>query len=95
MKIETMDQILNLFRQKRFNIEDVILDKCGVKMDYTAKTFGEMGLDGLDMVEMAMEIEKLLDCVITDEFLETWDYTNPNTFSIANARDAKLTELGI
>ena len=95
MKIESIEQLINLFMEKGFLFEKLVEEKCGVDYDYSVKSFSDMGLDELDIIEVAMEIEKQLNCVITDEFLDTWSLTDPAVFTRSRIRDMKLTQLGI
>jgi acyl carrier protein len=64
-------------------------------LDYT-KTYGEQGLDELDLVEMVMHLEKELNIHIQDELTDTIFSLDsyPINFTLWH-RDERLGELGI
>jgi len=64
-------------------------------LDYT-KTYGEQGLDGLDLIEMMMYLEKELNIHIQDELTDTLFNTEsyPINFTLWY-REERLGELGI
>jgi acyl carrier protein len=64
-------------------------------LDYT-KTYGEQGLDELDLVEMMMYLEKELNIHIQDELTDTIFHIDsyPINFTLWH-RDERLGELGI
>ena len=95
MVIETIEQFITLLDSNNFSIEDLCVDKIGVDWDYEAKSFEELGFDGLDIVEMIMEIEKVLNCEIRDACAELIDSMNPNDLTKRVRRLKRLDELGI
>ena len=95
MVIETIEQFITLLDSNNFSIEDLCLDKIGVDWDYEARSFEELGFDGLDIVEMIMEIEKVLDCEIRDSCVELIDSMNPNDLTKRVRRMKRLDDLGI
>jgi len=103
MTINTKEEFIQFLAINNVSLEQIIKERCNVDWDYNAKTFDEMGLDDLDIVEVIMGIEKNYDCFITDEFcgelgiLGSSDkkYINPNDLIISVIRDRKLKELGL
>jgi acyl carrier protein len=73
----------------------VFKDYTGEYLDYT-KTYGEQGLDYLDLVEMMMHLEKELNIHIQDELTDTIFSLDsyPINFTLWH-RDERLGELGI
>jgi acyl carrier protein len=73
----------------------VFKDYTGEYLDYT-KTYGEQGLDGLDLIEMIMNIEKELNIHIHDELTDTIfsSESYPINFTLWH-REERLGELGI
>jgi len=95
MVITTIEEFIALLDSNNFSIEDLCVDKIGVDWDYEASSFEELGFDGLDIVEMIMEIEKVLDCEIRDSCVELIDTMNPNDLTKRVRRLKRLDELGI
>ena len=101
--INTKEEFIQFIATNYISLEHIIKERCNVDWDYNAKTFQEMGLDDLDIVEVIMGIEKNYDCFITDEFcgelgiLGSNDkkYINPNDLIVSVVRDRKLKELGL
>ena len=73
----------------------VFKDLTGEDLDYT-KTYGEHGLDELDLVEMVMYLEKEFNISINDELIDTIFHMDsyPINFILWH-RDERLGELGI
>jgi acyl carrier protein len=73
----------------------VFKDYTGEYLDYT-KTYGEQGLDGLDLIEMIMYLEKELNIHIHDELTDTIFTLDsyPINFTLWH-REERLGELGI
>jgi acyl carrier protein len=73
----------------------VFKDYTGEYLDYT-KTYGEQGLDGLDLIEMIMYLEKELNINIHDELTDTIFSIDsyPINFTLLY-REERLLELGI
>ena len=73
----------------------VFKDYTGEDLDYT-KTYGEHGLDGLDLIEMMMYLEKELNIHIQDELTDTIFSLDsyPINFTLWH-RDERLGGLGI
>jgi acyl carrier protein len=102
MTINTKEQFIQFILDKNINLGHY-LEKLNLKWDYNAKTFAEMGVDDLDVVEIIMSIEKDYDCFISDEFCgelgilgsSNKNYINPNDLIIGVVRDRKLKELGL
>ena len=82
MVITTIEEFIALLDRNNFSIEDLCSTQIGVDWDYEARSFEELGFDGLDIVEMIMEIEKVLDCEIRDSCVELIDAMNPNDLTI-------------
>lgn len=60
------------------------------------KTYGEMGFDDLDCVEMIMELEKRLDIYISDDVADVFVNGSNKPFNVSQYnRDKKLNSLGI
>jgi acyl carrier protein len=93
--IKTIEQFIDLLDRNNFSIEDFCKNFMGVDWNYEAKSFGELGLHGLDIVEMIMEIEKVLDCQIYDNCVEMIELMNPNDLTKRIRRNKKLNDLGI
>ncbi len=93
--IKTLEQFIDLLDRNNFSIEDFCKNFMGVDWNYEAKSFGELGLHGLDIVEMIMEIEKVLDCQIYDNCVEMIELMNPNDLTKRIRRNKKLNDLGI
>ena len=104
MTINTKEEFIQFIATNNISLDQIIKERCNVDWDYNAKTFDEMGLDDLDIVEIIMDIEKCYDCFITDELcgklgiLGNSDkeiYINPNDLIVSVVRDRKLKELGL
>lgn len=93
--IKTVEQFIDLLDRNNFSIEDFCKNFMGVDWNYEAKSFGELGLHGLDIVEMIMEIEKVLDYQIYDNCVEMIELMNPNDLTKRIRRNKKLNDLGI
>ena len=101
--INTKEEFIQFLAINNISLEQIIKERCNVDWDYNAKTFDEMGLDDLDIVEVIMGIEKNYDCFITDEFCgelgilgsDKKEYINPNDLIVSVVRDRKLKELGL
>ena len=76
-------------------VNDIVLQKIDVILDYN-KSLGDNGLDDLDCVELAMEIEKRLNISIQDDVLDFLFNTNkkPPRFQ-QYWRNKKLEDLGL
>jgi len=76
-------------------LSKVFKDYTGEDLDYT-KTYGEQGLDGLDLIEMMMYLEKELNINIHDELTDTIFSLDsyPINFTLWH-REERLVELGI
>lgn len=94
MIITTIEEFIALLDRSNFSIEEYCSSKIG-DWDYEAKSFDELGFDGLDIVEMIMEIEKALDCEIRDACAELIDSMNPNDLTKRVRRMKRLDDLGI
>jgi acyl carrier protein len=94
MIITTIEEFIALLDRNNFSIEEYCSSKIG-DWDYEAKSFDELGFDGLDIVEMIMEIEKALDCEIRDACAELIDSMNPNDLTKRVRRMKRLDDLGI
>ena len=73
----------------------IFKDLSGRYLDYT-KTYGEQGLDDLDLVELVMNLEKEFNIHIQDEVIVIiFDRDSyPINFTLFNRED-RLQELGI
>lgn len=95
MRIETPEALARKMAEKGIGIDRVYEERTGCPWDYEAKSFEDMGADGLDIVETMMELEKQLDCEITDACCEMVEEMNPNDLLIWKRRQRKLDDLGI
>ena len=102
MTINTKEEFIQFIKINNISLDRIIEERFNVNWDYNAKTFDEMGLDDLDIVELIMDIEKDYNCQISDEFCDKLDILsrsedtiNPNDLLISVIRDRKLKELGI
>ena len=100
MNWEQLKQII-LKHPYLLKITPSVLSKCfsdvsGIEcLDYS-KTYGEQGLDDLDIIEMLMNIEKELNISIHDELTDT--IFNTGSYPINMTlwyREDRLVELGI
>lgn len=95
MTIKTIEQLVTLLSPKTFcdmireYIDDVF------EWDYNAKTFAEMNVDDLDLIETIMNIEKKYDCEIPDDLGEKILTENPQPLMKYYLRNSRLEELGI
>ena len=94
MTIETIEQFIEFLNRSSFSIEEYCGSRIG-DWDYEAKSFDELGFDGFDIIEMVMEIEKVLDCEIRDSCAELIEDMNPNDLSKRARRMKRLDDLGI
>ena len=81
---------------------DTMLSNFGVKLDEITPdnvSWGSIGMDDLDCIEMIMNFEKDFDIEIPDDLMNVIENTNFYEFyskvSIARIREDKLNELGI
>ena len=81
---------------------DTMLSNFGVKLDEITPdnvSWGSIGMDELDCIEMIMNFEKDFDIEIPDDLMNVIENTNFYEFyskvSIARIRQNKLNELGI
>lgn len=101
--INTKEEFIQFIATNNLSLEQIVKERCNIDWDYNAKTFQEMGLDDLDIVEVIMDIEKDYDCFISDLLLgelgalgsDKKEYINPNDLIVSVIRDRKLKELGI
>ena len=95
MTIKTIEQLVTLLLPKTFS--DMITEHIDevFEWDYNAKTFAEMDVDDLDLIETIMNIEKKYDCEITDNLGEKILTENPQTLMKSYLRNSRLEELGI
>ena len=94
MRLTTIKGLADLIAKNRVSLENMFEDK-GCQWDCSAKTFEEIGADMLDIIEVIMELEKIMDCEITDALAELVSIGNPNDLLLSVARQRKLDELGI
>ena len=94
MTITTTEQFISLLDRNNFSIEEYCNNRIG-DWNYDAKSFGELGFDTLDVIEMIMEIEKILNCEIRDECVESIGEMNPNDLTKCVRRQKRLDDLGI
>ncbi len=94
MIITTIEEFIALLDCNNFSIEEYCSSRVG-DWDYEAKSFDELGFDGFDIIEMIMEIEKVLNCEIRDSCAELIEEMNPNDLSKRARRLKRLDELGI
>jgi acyl carrier protein len=95
MTIKTIEQLVTLLQPKTFN--DIVREHIDdlFEWDYCAKTFYEMNLDDLDIVEVIMNIEKEYDCLIPDELGEYMFSMDPQLLMRYYIRNKRIEELGI
>jgi acyl carrier protein len=102
MKIDNIQDLVNILRSKPGYFDNMLEDKFSIKLDDLTPdnvTWGSIGMDDLDSVEMIMEFEKYFDIEIPDDLMNSIEDTNFYEFyskvSIARIREDKLNELGI
>ena len=95
MTIKTIEQLVTLLLPKTFS--DMITEHIDevFEWDYNAKTFAEMDVDDLDIIEVIMNIEKKYDCEIPDDLGEKILTENPQPLMKSYLRNSRLEELGI
>ena len=102
MNCEELKQII-LKHPHLIKITHTVLSKAfnnltGEDLDYS-KTWGEQGLDDLDLIEMVMYLEKELNISIHDELIDTIFNTESYPINISGIfsiyREERLLELGI
>jgi len=74
-------------------MNEISIKEIGQPLDFN-KTWLENGFDDLDCIEMIMELEKILDIVITDEVAEAFIGSKPPQF-IQFTRNKKIEQLGL
>ena len=94
MTIRTLEQFIEFLDRNNFSIEEYCSSRVG-DWDYEARSFDELGFDGFDIIEMIMEIEKVLNCEIRDSCAELIEEMNPNDLSKRVRRLKRLDDLGI
>jgi hypothetical protein len=95
MTVKTVRELAALIAARGIRLEDIVLDRTGCEWDYSAKSFGEMGFDTLDFIEVIMDLEKALDCVIPDSLADQLEGAEPNTLLLSAMRSKRLDDLGI
>jgi hypothetical protein len=95
MRIETPEQLAREMARKGIGIDQAYEERTGCPWDYEAKSFEEMGADAVDIIETMMDLEKRLDCEITDWCCELVESMNPNDLLIWKRRQGRLDDLGI
>lgn len=95
MTIKTIEQLVTILLPNTFN--DMVREHVDndFEWDYNAKTFTEMDVDDLDLIEVIMNIEKKYDCYITDYLGEKILNDNPQKLMISYRRNSRLEEIGI
>ena len=102
MVINNVKQLQDILISKPGYFENIIEDRFSIKLDeITADnvSWGSIGMDDLDFIEMIMDIEKDFDIQIPDDLVDTIENCNfyefYNNVSIARIRQDKLNKLGI
>lgn len=95
MRIVTPEQLARKMAEKGIGIDQAYEERTGCPWDYEAKSFEEMGADAIDIIETMMDLEKRLDCEITDSCCELVEAMNPNDLLIWKRRQKRLDDLGI
>jgi hypothetical protein len=95
MTVKTVRELAALIAARGIRLEDIVLDRTGCEWDYSAKSFGEMGFDALDFIEVIMDLEKALDCVIPDSLADQVQDADPSSLILSEIRSRKLDDLGI
>lgn len=95
MRIETPEQLARKMAEKGIGIDQIYEERTGCPWDYEAKSFEEMGADAVDIIETMMDLERRLDCEITDWCCELVEEMNPNDLLIWKRRQKRLDDLGI
>jgi acyl carrier protein len=95
MTIKTIEQLVTLLQPKTFN--DMVREHLDndFEWDYNAKTFNEMNVDDLDMVEVIMNIEKEYDCEIPDDLGDYMFSMDPQLLMRSYIRNKRIEELGL
>lgn len=95
MTIKTIEQLVTLLLPNTFS--DMVREHVynDFEWDYNAKTFAEMDVDDLDLIEVIMNIEKKYDCEIPDDLGEKILSENPQPLMKSYLRNSRLEELGI
>lgn len=74
-------------------MSEISLEKFGCQLDFS-KSWEDNGYDDLDGVEMVIELEKRLDIIIPDDFVECFERCPIPQFT-QMIRSKKLDDLGI
>ena len=95
MEIKTIHELTELLYPK--TIENIIREHIDdlFEWDYCVKTFYEMNLDDLDIIEVIMNIEKEYDCLIPDELGEYMFSMDPQLLMRSYTRNKRIEELGL
>jgi acyl carrier protein len=94
-EFEMVERIPNIVKVTPEILSKVFEDKMGMILDFD-KTYGEHGVDELDCVEIIMELEKILDIVITDDVCEYFISENIKPIIFTQyIRNKKIEELGL
>lgn len=72
-------------------MDEVAIKIMGEPLDFN-KTYGEMGFDDLDCVEMIMDLEKRLDIYITDEVADAFINGKSKPFNVSQYNRNKKIE---
>jgi len=99
--VNNIQGLISLLRSKP-GYFDNILDKMYVKIDELTSdnvSWGSIGMDDLDFIEMIMDFEKDFDITIPDDFVNVIENTSFYEFykqvSLVRIREDKLNDLGI
>ena len=102
MIINNIKQLQDILISRPGYFDNMLEDKFSIKLDDLTPdnvSWGSIGMDDLDSVEMIMDFEKYFDIEIPDDLMNVIENTNFYDFyskvSIARIRQNKLNELGI
>ena len=103
-KIDTKTKLIQFIIENTIPLEDIVKKRFDITWDYNSKSFLDMGLDELDIIELVMILEKDYECSISDELctdlgaltnLHQSNIINPNDLIRSYIRERKLKELGL
>jgi len=73
---------------------EIVQNYFDIKWVYDVKSWKELHLDELDLIELSLELENH-GVLLTDDLFEIFVNSNPNKLIIVGIRENRLNELGI
>ena len=73
---------------------EIVQNYFDIKWVYDVKSWKELHLDELDLIELSLELENH-GVLLTDDLFEIFVNSNPNKLIIVGIRENRLNELGM